>query len=172
MTSRDLLGVTNAPPGVLLLAQQTAEDRARPNIGPVAESSILSRLKNFLPEMAQANAKLEDEMKDKPRESFDIEADAGENDEPHIEMDLALGVAELKTPEALAAAERAMNGQSCGPSDRHEANDEDESSEEEGKEGTEEDSLGSVKSAGQTRQSEPESKGRQSKKRSRIQELG
>ena len=25
-------------------------------------------------------------LQDKPRESFDIEADAGENDEPHIEM--------------------------------------------------------------------------------------
>lgn len=80
-------------------------------------------------------------------------------------------MAELKTPEALAAAERAMNGQSCGPSNRQEADDEDESTEEEGEEGTEEGASDLELRASHSRKKEPKSEGRGSKKRSRIQEV-
>jgi hypothetical protein len=39
MASKELLGIPDAPPGLLLLGQQQTEHRSRPHIGPVAESS-------------------------------------------------------------------------------------------------------------------------------------
>ncbi|KAK1259052.1 hypothetical protein QJS04_geneDACA005529 [Acorus gramineus] len=57
--------------------------------------------------MAEANRKLEVDAKEKPRADYDIEVLTGNEDE-YIEMDLLLGVADLHTPEAIAAAESAM----------------------------------------------------------------
>lgn len=39
MASKELLGIPDAPPGLLLLGQQQTEHRSRPDIGPVSESS-------------------------------------------------------------------------------------------------------------------------------------
>ncbi|GLJ12966.1 hypothetical protein SUGI_0201670 [Cryptomeria japonica] len=74
----------------------------------VPESQVLGRLKGFLQVIDEANRKLQ--TNDKPREDYDIEVLTGE-EEHYIEMDLALGVADLHTPEALAAAESALASQ-------------------------------------------------------------
>jgi hypothetical protein len=39
MASKELLGIPDAPPSLLLLGQQQTEHKSRPDIGPVAESS-------------------------------------------------------------------------------------------------------------------------------------
>lgn len=57
--------------------------------------------------MGEANHKLQKDIQDKGIKDYDIEVLKGE-EEQYIEMDLALGVAELHTAEALAAAESAM----------------------------------------------------------------
>ncbi|WOH12376.1 hypothetical protein DCAR_0831879 [Daucus carota subsp. sativus] len=69
---------------------------------------ILGKLKDFLPVMSDANKKLQLAAMDNAK-VFDIES-LEDNDSAHIEMDLMLGVADLHTPEAIAAAESAING--------------------------------------------------------------
>ncbi|XP_056280872.1 uncharacterized protein C12orf45 homolog isoform X2 [Pseudoliparis swirei] len=54
----------------------------------VPRSSVLERLQSFLPQMAEANEKLKQQMADAPAGHFDIESVEGE--ERVIEMDLAL----------------------------------------------------------------------------------
>lgn len=63
---------------------------------------MLDRVKAFLPSLQQANAQLAQ----KEPGSFDIEH--VEEGAPHIKMDLACGVVELKDKNAEAAAARAM----------------------------------------------------------------
>ncbi|KAF9601500.1 hypothetical protein IFM89_020267 [Coptis chinensis] len=75
----------------------------------VAESQVLGKVKDFLGVMAEANARLQHDAKEKSCMEYDIEALTG-NETEYIEMDLALGVADLHTPEAVAAAEFAMAG--------------------------------------------------------------
>lgn len=74
------------------------------------ESQVLGKIKDFLQIMGEANHKLQNDIQDKGLGEYDIQVLKGE-EEQYIEMDLALGVAELHTPEALAAAESAMVGQ-------------------------------------------------------------
>ncbi|XP_031480280.1 uncharacterized protein LOC116250637 [Nymphaea colorata] len=81
----------------------------KPLTTPVPTSQVLGRVKNFLGVMAEANEKLMREAKEKPLEAFDIEALTG-NEEQYIEMDLRLGIVDLYTPEAVAAAESAVAG--------------------------------------------------------------
>ncbi|CAN6448544.1 unnamed protein product [Victoria cruziana] len=76
---------------------------------PVPTSQVLGRVKNFLGAMAEANQKLMREAEEKPPDAFDIEALTG-NEEQYIEMDLRLGLVDLYTPEAVAAAESALAG--------------------------------------------------------------
>ncbi|MED6163809.1 hypothetical protein PIB30_083651 [Stylosanthes scabra] len=57
--------------------------------------------------MSEANKRLEHDAKDHP-ENYDIEELTG-NESEVIEMDLLLGVADLNTPEAVAAAESAIS---------------------------------------------------------------
>ncbi|XP_034382678.1 uncharacterized protein C12orf45 homolog [Cyclopterus lumpus] len=54
----------------------------------VPRSSVLERLQSFLPQMAEANEKLKQQMVDAPVGHFDIESVEGE--ESVIEMDVAL----------------------------------------------------------------------------------
>jgi hypothetical protein len=66
---------------------------------------VLERVRAFLPYLQQANAQLADTLTEQP-DSINIEhVDEGA---PHIEMDLACGVVDLKDRSAQAAAERAL----------------------------------------------------------------
>lgn len=80
----------------------------KPSIRPVPKSQVLDKLRDFLPVMSEANKKLQLAAMDNTK-VFDIES-LEDNDSPHIEMDLMLGVADLNTPEAIVAAESAING--------------------------------------------------------------
>jgi hypothetical protein len=65
-------------------------------------------MRDFLGVISDANKKLELEAKDNA-EGCNIEALTG-NESELIEMDLMLGVADLNSPEAVAAAEAALTG--------------------------------------------------------------
>ncbi|CAJ2668494.1 hypothetical protein L195_g010764 [Trifolium pratense] len=78
---------------------------------PLPPSQLLGKVKDFLGVMSEANKRLENDAKDHPEE-YDIEELTG-NESEVIEMDLMLGVADLHTPEAVAAAESAISG--CQP---------------------------------------------------------
>lgn len=103
--------------------------REPPVITAMPESSVLGRIKSFLPALDLANRKLLSDIQERGADEFNLES-VSDTDERYVEMDLALGVADLNTPEALAAAELAANGQvlkvdhSAGSSDS-ESDDED-----------------------------------------------
>ncbi|KAK1378039.1 E3 ubiquitin-protein ligase RNF34 [Heracleum sosnowskyi] len=80
----------------------------KPVITSVPKSQVLGKLKDFLPVMSEANKKLQLAAMDNTK-VFDIES-LEDDDSARIEMDLILGVADLHTPEAVAAAESAING--------------------------------------------------------------
>ncbi|KAJ3679902.1 hypothetical protein LUZ60_016180 [Juncus effusus] len=99
------------------------------------KSQVLGKIQNFLGEIAKANEKLELEVKEKPREEFDLEALTG-NEKEYIEMDLLLGVADLNSEEAVARAEAnvsnyqpIMSSNSSDSSSSEESEDEDEENE-------------------------------------------
>ncbi|XAR48755.1 Ubiquitinyl hydrolase 1 [Bertholletia excelsa] len=79
-----------------------------PNISSVPKSQVLGQVKDFLGVISEANKRLQDDVKDNATD-YDIEVLNG-NESEYIEMDLMLGVADLLTPEAIAAAESAMTG--------------------------------------------------------------
>lgn len=112
--SRDLLQFergTSALEERLRVVPPSSDAKPRMPTTSVPESSVLGRLKAFLPMMDEANRALFSGIEEKGREQYDIEVVDEDDEKPHIEMDLALGIADLKTPEALAAAERAAAGQ-------------------------------------------------------------
>lgn len=78
-----------------------------PLSAPLPPSQLLGKVKDFLGVMSEANKRLELDAKDHPK-SYDIEELTG-NETEVIEMDLMLGVADLHTPEAVAAAESAIS---------------------------------------------------------------
>ncbi|QCE08415.1 uncharacterized protein LOC114190458 [Vigna unguiculata] len=82
-----------------------------PLTAPLPPSQLLGKVKDFLGVMSEANKRLELDAKEHP-ENYDIEELTG-NESEVIEMDLMLGVADLKTPEAVAAAESAIS--TCQP---------------------------------------------------------
>ncbi|KAF9350067.1 hypothetical protein BGX26_011699 [Mortierella sp. AD094] len=59
------------------------------------ESNLLARLEDFLPKIKEANAQLDQKLKEDPK-SVDIENVDEESGEQYIEMDLGLGVYDLK----------------------------------------------------------------------------
>ncbi|KAF9909158.1 hypothetical protein EC991_009068 [Linnemannia zychae] len=59
------------------------------------KSDLLSRLEDFLPKMKEANDQLDKQLKADPK-AVDIENVDEENGEQYIEMDLGLGVFDLK----------------------------------------------------------------------------
>jgi len=116
--NRDLLQLergTNPLEERLCVIPPSSDAKPRMPTTSVPESSVLGRLKAFLPMMDEANRKLFSGIEENGREQFDIEVVDEDEDKPHIEMDLALGIADLNTPEALAAAERAAAGQGQNP---------------------------------------------------------
>ncbi|XP_015576592.1 uncharacterized protein LOC107261484 [Ricinus communis] len=83
---------------------------------PVAQSQVLGKAKDFLGVLSEANKRLQQDAKDNSQ-NYDIEVLTG-NESDVIEMDLMLGIADLHTPEALAAAESAINtGRPLAPLD-------------------------------------------------------
>lgn len=68
---------------------------------------MLERLQQFLPELNKANQELEEAMKREPRKNFQLD-DVEDEDAQHIEMNLGLGVVELKDEAAQKAAEKMM----------------------------------------------------------------
>ncbi|XP_068664105.1 uncharacterized protein [Aristolochia californica] len=91
--------------------QQVGKNVDKLSTASLPPSQVLGRVKDFLGIMANANKKLEEELdvKRNPRDEYDIEVLTGKEKE-YIEMDLVLGVADLHTPEAVAAAESAVAG--------------------------------------------------------------
>ncbi|XP_026455440.1 uncharacterized protein C12orf45 homolog [Papaver somniferum] len=75
----------------------------------VPRSQVLGKVRDFLGVMAEANEKLQNDVKENSGKDYNIEELTG-NENEFIEMDLVLGVADLHTPEAVAAAESAMAG--------------------------------------------------------------
>ncbi|XP_058091372.1 uncharacterized protein LOC131237556 isoform X4 [Magnolia sinica] len=71
-------------------------------------SIVLGRVKDFLGVMAEANKRLQLDAQ-KYQGDYDIEV-LTRNEGEYIEMDLVLGVADLHTPEAVAAAEATLAG--------------------------------------------------------------
>lgn len=92
----------------------------KPDTESMPTSNVLERVKKFLPSLQQANAQLAERLSEQP-ESLDIEN--VEEGAPHIEMDLACGVVDLKDQHAEAAALRAMHSGTavslggCSPED-------------------------------------------------------
>lgn len=79
----------------------------KPTIAAPPASQVMGKVRDFLGVMAESNKKLQqDAMNSK---NYDIETLTGDESE-YIEMDLMLGVADLNTPEAVAAAEAAIVG--------------------------------------------------------------
>ncbi|KAF8027874.1 hypothetical protein BT93_E0715 [Corymbia citriodora subsp. variegata] len=83
----------------------------KPLTSSVPTSQVLGKAKDFLGVISEANNELQVNAKDNP-EHCDIEVLDG-NESEIIEMDLMLGIADLHTPEAVAAAESAVT--SCYP---------------------------------------------------------
>uniref|UniRef100_A0A7N0SZE6 Uncharacterized protein n=1 Tax=Kalanchoe fedtschenkoi TaxID=63787 RepID=A0A7N0SZE6_KALFE len=141
----------------------------KPETTPIPRSEVLGKVKNFLDVISEANKKLQEEAKDKSSEDLDIEVLTG-NESQYIEMDLMLGVTDLHTPEAVAAAESAISGYQPVIS----FSDEDDSSDTESEDSSDEDSdveAKLVNSKAKTSQELSESKSGKSKKRPRILEL-
>lgn len=78
----------------------------KPEFSSTSQSQVLDKVKNFLGLLSEANKKLEVDAKENPKK-YGIEELTGEDSE-YIEMNLMLGVAELYSSEAVAAAESAI----------------------------------------------------------------
>lgn len=76
-----------------------------PLTSSIPKSQVMGKVKNFLGILSEANKRLDNDAKD----NANIEVLTG-NESEYIEMDLMLGVADLNTPEAVAAAESAIAG--------------------------------------------------------------
>lgn len=72
--------------------------------------AVLARLQAFLPQMEAANTELTAAMLERPAEEFDIENVGSDDDAAHVEMDLGLGVVDLKTVEVRGAMGRIFGG--------------------------------------------------------------
>ncbi|XP_052207356.1 uncharacterized protein LOC127811487 isoform X2 [Diospyros lotus] len=70
--------------------------------------TVMGKVKDFLGVLSEANERLQDDVMNNAKD-YDIEMLTG-NESEYIEMDLMLGVADLHTPEAIAAAESAIAG--------------------------------------------------------------
>ncbi|XP_065870770.1 uncharacterized protein [Euphorbia lathyris] len=129
-SSRDLLHLehknitaTSALESALLVCKKNSvadSNKSHPGGKPVttnvAKSQVLGKVRDFLGVISEANKQLQHESKDNAQK-YDIEELTGTESEV-IEMDLMLGIADLHTPEAIAAAESAVtSGQQLVPLD-------------------------------------------------------
>ncbi|XP_076917976.1 uncharacterized protein LOC143578203 [Bidens hawaiensis] len=141
----------------------------KPIIAAPVPSQGMSKVRDFLGVMAESNKKLQqDAMNSK---NYDIEALTGDESE-YIEMDLMLGVADLNTPEAVAAAESAIVGSQ--PIISLDASSSESESEDSSDDETDKTTRSPVKSDGQTVGNKlPNAKAEngQKRKRSKIVEL-
>ncbi|KAG2708149.1 hypothetical protein I3843_05G162800 [Carya illinoinensis] len=80
----------------------------KPITAPPPKTQVLGKIKDFLGVISEANERLQLGAKDNS-ENHDIEVLTG-NESAVIEMNLMLGVADLHTSEAVAAAESAIAG--------------------------------------------------------------
>lgn len=87
---------------------ELAKPVTKPDFSSVPKSQVLGKLKDFLGVISEANGRLQLDAKDSS-EKYDIEVLNG-NESEYIEMDLMLGIADLHTPEAVAAAESSIAG--------------------------------------------------------------
>ncbi|XP_062081387.1 uncharacterized protein LOC133786196 [Humulus lupulus] len=121
-TSKELLQLEHKNPStsslesaVLVCKSESQEKKIntdeKPTIAPVPRSQFLGKVKDFLGVISEANEKLQLDAQDNSK-SYDIEALDG-NESQVIEMDLMLGITDLRTPDAVAAAESAIAG--CQP---------------------------------------------------------
>lgn len=123
-TSKDLLqlehSVTCPEPGTKFLSICKAKKgqgvlpsslRTMPLGAVVGESSVLRRVQAFLPVLDEANRKLAEAIKEKGTDDYDIEVLRSHEANAYVEMDLALGVADLRSDDAVSAAERLAGGQ-------------------------------------------------------------
>ncbi|WOK94180.1 hypothetical protein Cni_G02882 [Canna indica] len=85
------------------------DSEEKPLTAVVPRSQVLDKVKGFLGVIAEANDKLELDVRGGSRAGYDVEVLSG-NEKEIIEMDLLLGVADLHTDEAVAAAEAALSG--------------------------------------------------------------
>ncbi|KAM7493738.1 hypothetical protein LguiB_028347 [Lonicera macranthoides] len=93
--------------GMIQIQSKPPSIDAKPTISSAPKSQVLGKVKDFLGIMSESNKKLQIDAMNNPKE-YDIEAITGEEKE-YIELDLMLGVADLHTPEAVAAAESAIS---------------------------------------------------------------
>ncbi|XP_078432280.1 uncharacterized protein LOC144703874 isoform X2 [Wolffia australiana] len=110
-------GDAEADEGRRKTRRQKKESRSEETLRtvPAISSSVLGRVKNFLGAMAEANEKLQNAVQESCSEDYNIEVLRG-NENEYIELDLLLGLTDLHTPEAVAAAEAAARGGRCVPS--------------------------------------------------------
>ncbi|KAL8537262.1 hypothetical protein ACS0TY_012433 [Phlomoides rotata] len=80
----------------------------KPTMPHLPKSQVLGKVQDFLGVISESNKKLLQDAKENP-DSCDIEVLSG-NESKYIELDLMLGIADLHTPEAVAAAESAISG--------------------------------------------------------------
>ncbi|XP_053318568.1 NOP protein chaperone 1 [Spea bombifrons] len=109
--SRELLGVGSGSGGIysklLINAKHGDKNGAAPAIVRMPRSSILNRIQNFLPQMAEANESLSKQMETMPAGAFDIENT--DEEEKIIEMNVA--VVELSDTDS-SEAESSSDGSS------------------------------------------------------------
>ncbi|KDP37614.1 hypothetical protein JCGZ_06957 [Jatropha curcas] len=131
-SSRDLLhleqknlSTTSPLESTLLVCKKDSVSSAKkpppngkPTTIPVPESQVMGKVKDFLGVISEANKRLQQDAKENSQ-NYDIEVLDGTESEV-IEMDLMLGIADLHTPEAIAAAESAISGGQALDSDSSE----------------------------------------------------
>ncbi|KAI5073669.1 hypothetical protein GOP47_0011682 [Adiantum capillus-veneris] len=123
-TSNDLLQLEHfdmsSTPGAKFLSVYKAKNsqgfhpsssRTMPLGDVVGENSVLYRVQAFLPVLDEANRKLADAIKEKGPDDYDIEVLKSHEANDYVEMDLALGVADLLSEDAVSAAKRLAGGQ-------------------------------------------------------------
>ncbi|KAK9068691.1 hypothetical protein SSX86_012806 [Deinandra increscens subsp. villosa] len=156
-------------------AKANAIPDTKPTFAAPPPSLVIGKVRDFLGVMAESNKKLQQDAMNLNK-NYDIEALTGDESE-YIEMDLMLGVADLNTPEAVAAAESAIVGSqpiisldaSSSESESEDSSDDDSCSDE-----TNKGSRHPLKSNGQTRNDKSTnatSENSQKRKRSKIVEL-
>lgn len=86
-----------------------ANPKEKPSFTPLPKSQALEKVRDFLQDIAKANKELEIKAHENPCSNYDIEV-LNDCEEQYIEMDLLLGVADLHSDAAVAAAEASMSG--------------------------------------------------------------